>query len=419
MDEAQRRIAAVFRIEWARLVAGLARLVRGDLGTAEELAQDALVAALESWSQEGIPREPGAWLMQVAKYRAFKRIDRQKRWESKEPELTRAMEDEQERGAEVIEAAADDDVGDDLLRLIFASCHPALSAESRVALTLRVVCGLTTEEIAGAFVISEATAAQRIVRAKRTLAESAAAFEVPRGPELAGRLSSVLEVVYFVFNEGYAATAGSDWMKPALCEEALRLGRIIAELMPNAAEVHGLVALMELQASRLGARTLPDGTPVPLFEQNRARWDYFLIDRGLAALQRAEALGATPGPYQLQAALVACHARAKAPEETDWHRIVALYDQLAETEPSPIVDLNRAVAISFADGPAAALAIVDELAQLPVLQSYHLVPAVRADFLTRLGRREEARAELERAAALTKNERERAFFLKRAAATHH
>jgi len=419
MDETQRRIEAVFRIEWARLLAGLARFVRGDLGAAEELAQDALVAALESWRQDGIPEEPGAWLMQVAKYRALKRIDRQKRWEKKEPQLTQAMEDRQEKGADAMERAADDHLGDDLLRLVFASCHPLLSAESRVALTLRVVCGLTTEEIAGAFVISEATAAQRIVRAKKTLAEAGAAFEVPRGKELAARLSSVLEVVYFVFNEGYAATAGADWIKPTLCEEALRLGRIIAELMPKESEVHGLVALMEIHTSRLGARTTPDGTPIPLFEQNRARWDRFLIERGLAALERARALGGTAGPYQLQAGIVACHVRARTPEETDWRAIVSLYDQLAETDPSPIVELNRAVAISYADGPAVALAIVDELATLPVLESYHLLPAVRADLLTRLGRRDEARVELERAASLTKNARERRFLLKRAAATRN
>jgi RNA polymerase sigma factor (sigma-70 family) len=419
MDETQRRIEAVFRIEWARLVAGLARFVRGDLGAAEELAQDALVAALETWPEDGIPREPGAWLMQVAKNRALKRIDRQKRWEKKETEIAHAMEGEQERGRVAIEEAADDDVGDDLLRLVFASCHPSLSAESRVALTLRVASGLTTEEIARAFVIPETTAAQRIVRAKRTLAESGAAFEVPRGKELAARLSSVLEVVYFVFNEGYAATAGGDWMKPALCEEALRLGRILAELVPNEAEVHGLVALMEIQASRLGARTLPDGTAIPLFEQNRARWDGFLIERGLVALKRAVVLGQAPGPYLLQAGIAACHARARTPEDTDWRRIVAIYDQLVATMPSPIVELNRAVAISFAHGPAAGLAIVDELANLPALEGYHLVPAVRADFLSRLGRRDEARAELERAASLTKNERERALLLKRAAATQN
>jgi RNA polymerase sigma factor (sigma-70 family) len=419
MDETQRRIEAVFRIEWARLVAGLARFVRGDLGLAEELAQDALVAALETWPQDGIPREPGAWLMQVAKNRALKRIDRQKRRDKKETELTQAMEDRQERAADAIEEAADDDVGDDLLRLAFASCHPLLSAESRVALTLRVLGGLTTEEIARAFVIPETTAAQRIVRAKKALAESGAAFEVPRGKELAERLGSVLEVVYFVFNEGYAATAGSDWMRPALCEDALRLGRILAELLPNEAEVHGLVALMEIQASRIGARTLPDGTPIPLFEQSRARWDRFLIERGLVALKRGEALGGTPGPYLLQAEIAACHARARTQEDTDWPYIVALYGKLAATTPSPIVELNRAVAISFADGPAAGLAIVDELANLPALEGYHLVPAVRADFLSRLGRREEARAELERAASLTKNERERALLLKRAAATQN
>lgn len=415
MNETQRRIEAVFRIEWARLIAGLARFVRGDLGTAEELAQDALVAALETWPVDGIPREPGAWLMQVAKNRALKRIDRQKRWEKKEIVLTQALEDQQGRAADVIEAAADDDVGDDLLRLVFASCHPALSAESRVALTLRVVGGLTTEEIAAAFVIPEATAAQRVVRAKKTLAEAGVAFEVPRGKELAERLGSVLEVVYFIFNEGYAATTGRNWMRPDLCEDALRLGRILAELTPNEAEVHGLVALMEIQASRLGVRTLPDGTPIPLFEQSRSRWDRFLIERGLAALKRGEALGGTPGPYLLQAGIAACHARARSPEETDWPRIVALYGELAAAEPSPIVELNRAVAISFAGSPAAALAIIDELAKLPALQSLHLVPAVRADFLARLGRREEARADLERAADLAKNDRERALLLERAA----
>lgn len=419
MDETQRRIEAVFRIEWARLVAGLARFVRGDLGTAEELAQDALVAALETWPRDGTPREPGAWLMQVAKNRALNRIDRRKRWEKKEAEITQAMEDRQERAADAIEEAADDDVGDDLLRLVFASCHPSLSAESRVALTLRVTSGLTTEEIARAFVIPETTAAQRVVRAKKTLAASGAAFEVPRGKELAERLTSVLEVVYFVFNEGYTATAGGDWMRPALCEDALRLGRILASLVPNEAEVHGLVSLMEIQASRVSARTLPDGTPVPLFEQNRARWDRFLIERGLVALKRGEALGGAAGPYLLQAGLAACHARARTPEDTDWRRIVAIYDQLAATIPSPIVELNRAVAISFASGPAAGLAIVDELANLPALEGYHLVPAVRADFLSRLGRRDEARAELERAASLTKNDRERALLLKRAAATQN
>jgi predicted RNA polymerase sigma factor len=311
MDETQRRIEAVFGIEWARLVAGLARFVRGDLGAAEELAQDALVAALETWPHDGIPREPGAWLMQVAKNRALKRIDRQRRWDRKETELTQ---------------------------------------ESRVALTLRIVGGLTTEEIASAFVISEATAAQGIVRAKKTLAESGAAFEVPRGKELAERLSSVLEVLYFVFNEGYVATAGDEWMRPALCEDALRLGRILAELVPNEAEVHGLVALMEIQASRIQARTLPDGTPIPLFEQSRARWDHFLIERGLVALKRGEALGVRPGPYLLQAGIAACHARARTPEDTDWRRIVAIYDQLAARAPSPIVELNRAIAISFTDG---------------------------------------------------------------------
>ncbi len=416
---AERYLAAVFRIEWARLVAGLARFVRGDLGTAEELAQDALVAALETWPQDGIPREPGAWLMQVAKNRALNRIDRHKRFERKEVEITRAMEARHESAAGAIEQAANDDLGDDLLRLIFASCHPTLGAESRVALTLRVIGGLTTEEIARAFVVSEPTIAQRIVRAKRTLAESGAAFEVPRGKELAPRLASVLEVVYFVFNEGYAATAGENWMRPGLCEDALRLGRILAELVPNEAEVHGLVALMEVQASRIGARTLPDGTPIPLFEQSRARWDRLLIARGLEALARGEALGQPRGPYLLQAGIAACHARARTPEDTDWPRIVALYDELANATPSPIVELNRAVAVSFADAPAAGLAIVDEIANVPALQGYHLVPAVRADFLTRLGRLDEARAELDRAASLTKNARERALLRKRAAETRN
>lgn len=414
MDETQPRIAAVFRIEWARLVAGLARFVRGDLGTAEELAQDALVAALETWPHDGIPREPGAWLMQVAKNRALKRLDRRKRWQKTEVELSRVLESGQEHGAFAIEAAAEDEVGDDLLRLVFAACHPSLSPESRVALTLRVVAGLTTEEIASAFVIAETTAAQRIVRAKKTLAESGAAFELPRGKELAARLDSVLEVIYFVFNEGYVATAGAEWMRPALCEDALRLGRILASLVPNEPEAHGLVSLMEIQASRIGARTLPDGTPIPLFEQSRARWDRFLIERGLVALKRGEALTETPGPYLLQAGIAACHARATAAADTDWGRIVALYDQLAATAPSPIVELNRAIAVSFAAGPALGLAIVDELASLPALQGYHLVPAVRADLLARLGRHDEARAELARAASLTKNERERALLLRRA-----
>ena len=416
MSETKRRIEAVFRIEWARLIAGLARYVRGDLSAAEELAQDALVAALETWPEDGIPREPGAWLMQVAKNRALKRIDRQKRWNKNEPQLSDTMEHRQESAAGAIEAAADDDVGDDLLRLVFASCHPALSQESRVALTLRVLGGLTTEEIARAFVIPETTAAQRIVRAKKTLAETGAAFEVPRGNQLPERLGSVLEVVYFTFNEGYAATAGGDWIRPGLCEDALRLGRILAELLPEEPEVHGLVALMEIQSSRLGARTSKEGKPIPLFEQKRSRWDRFLIERGLAALTRGEALGGEAGPYLLQAGIAACHARARSAEETDWRRIVDLYDQLAAATPSPIVELNRAVAVSFAEGPSVALALVDLLVKLPALEGYHLLPAVRADFLSRLGRLDEARAELERAASLTKNERERALLLERAAA---
>ncbi|MBX3228684.1 MAG: sigma-70 family RNA polymerase sigma factor [Labilithrix sp.] len=413
--QARARIDAVFRIEWSKLVAGLARLLKGDVGRAEELAEDAFVAALETWPQGGIPDRPGAWLMQAAKNRALNALDHAKRVGRKEGEITRALEDRQERAAEAIEAAADDDVGDDLLRLVFASCHPALSPDARVALTLRVLGGLTTEEIARAFVVPEPTIAQRIVRAKRTLAESGAPFEVPRGKELAERLASVLEVVYLIFNEGYAATAGGDWMRPALCEDALRLGRVLAELVPREAEVHGLVALMEIQASRVGARTGPNGEPIPLFEQKRARWDRLLIQRGLAALARGEALGGARGPYLLQAAIAACHARAGAPEATDWRRIVGYYDELAELTRSPIVELNRSVAVAMADGPAAGLALADAVAASGALDGYHLLPAVRADFLTKLARFDEARAELGRAAKLATNERERALLLERAA----
>jgi RNA polymerase sigma factor (sigma-70 family) len=413
--QTRRRIEAVFKIAWAKLVAGLARLLRGDVGAAEELAQDALVSALETWPRDGIPDRPGAWLMQAAKNRALSRIDRQKRFDRKEGEITRAMEDRQERAAEEIENAVDDVVGDDLLRLVFAACHPSLSAEARVALTLRVLGRLTTEEIARAFVVAEPTIAQRIVRAKKTLAMSGAPFALPQGADLRERLASVLEVVYLIFNEGYSATAGSDWMRPALCEDALRLGRILAELVPSEAEVHGLISLMEIQASRMGARTNAKGEPIPLFEQNRARWDRILITRGLRALARGEALGQTPGPYLLQAAIAACHARANTPEATDWPRIVAFYNLLVDLTQSPVVELNRAVAVSMAEGAEAGLRIVDDLVRMNALEGYHLLHAVRADFLTKLRRRDEAREELTRAASLAKNERERDLLLARAA----
>ena len=413
-SDAQRTIDAVWRIESPRLIAGLARIVR-DVGLAEELAQDALVAALERWPESGVPRNPGAWLMATAKHRAIDRLRRRKLLERKHAEIGRELEDEQMAMPD-FDAALDDDIGDDLLRLVFTSCHPVLSTEARVALTLRLLGGLTTDEIARAFLVPEPTVAQRIVRAKRTLAEARVPFEVPAGAELAVRLASVLEVIYLVFNEGYAATAGEDWMRPALCEEALRLGRILAELAPREPEVHGLVALMEIQASRAAARTGPSGEPVLLFDQDRARWDHLLIRRGLAALERAEALGGAFGPYALQAAIAACHARARIPEETDWSRIVALYDALAELMPSPVVALNRAVAVSMAFGPAAGLELVDALTAEPALESYHLLPSVRGDLLAKLGRLNEARAEFERAAALTRNAREIDLLLKRAAA---
>jgi len=413
-SETHRAIHAVWRIESARLVAGLARMVR-DVGLAEELAQDALVAALEQWPAAGVPDRPGAWLMATAKRRALDALRRSKRAEEKHAELGWAVEAEQERGAADLDAALDDPVGDDLLRLVFTACHPVLAIEARVALTLRLLGGLITEEIARAFLVPEPTVAQRIVRAKRTLAEARVPFETPRGAELAARLPAVLQVVYLVFNEGYAATAGDDWMRPALCEEALRLGRVLAELVPGEPEVHGLVALMELQASRTRARTGPSGEPVLLLEQDRARWDQLLIGRGLAALARAERLGRALGPYALQAAIAACHARARTAAQTDWTRIAALYDALAELAPSPVVELNRAVAIAMAFGPAAGLELVDRLAAEPALRGYHLLPSVRGDLLARLGRLDEARVELERAAALTRNARERALLLERAA----
>jgi RNA polymerase sigma-70 factor (ECF subfamily) len=409
---AHREIEAVFRIESARLIAGLTRMVR-DVGLAEELAQDALVVALERWPESGVPDNPGAWLMAAAKNRAIDELRRKKRLERKHEEVGREMDRPHEPD---LAAAIDDDVGDDLLRLVLISCHPILSTEARVALTLRLLGGLTTMEIARAFLVPEPTIAQRIVRAKRTLAEKRVPFEVPRGAELAARLSSVLEVIYLVFNEGYSATAGDDWMRPALCEDALRLGRILAELVPQEPEVHGLVALMEIQASRSAARLGPSGEPILLLEQNRARWDQILIRRGLAALERADALGGAQGPYALQAAIAACHARARTAAETDWKRIAALYQTLAEVSPSPVVELNRAVAVAMASGPAAGLELADALTREPSLESYHLLPSVRGDLLAKLGRLDEARKEFERAASLTRNERERKLLLDRAAA---
>jgi RNA polymerase sigma-70 factor (ECF subfamily) len=387
-----------------------------DVGLAEELAQDALVAALERWPESGVPDNPGAWLMATAKHRGIDLLRRGKRLERKHEELGHEIEVQREMAAPDLEAAIDDDVGDDLLRLVFTSCHPVLSPEARVALTLRLLGGLTTEEIARAFLVPEPTVAQRIVRAKRTLAESGVPFEVPRGPELAARLASVLEVLYLIFNEGYSATAGDDWMRPELCEDALRLGRIVAALAPQEPEVHGLVALMEIQASRSRARVGPSGDPVLLLEQNRARWDHVLIRRGLAALERAEQLGGARGPYALQAAIAACHARARTPEETEWGRIAALYQALAQLAPSPVVELNRAVALAMAFGPAAGLELVDTLVSEPSLKGYHLLPGVRGDLLAKLGRYGEAQAELERAASLTRNARERKLLLERAAA---
>ncbi len=410
-----RTIDAVWRMESARIIAGLARIVR-DVGLAEDLAQDALVSALDQWPEQGVPDNPGAWLMAAAKHRAIDRLRRSRLQERKHEELSRELAAQGELAPPDIVAALDDDIGDDLLRLVFTACHPVLSTEARVALTLRLLGGLTTGEIARAFLVPEPTIAQRIVRAKRTLAEARVPFEVPRADEFGVRLSSVLEVVYLVFNEGYSATAGDDWMRPALCEEALRLGRILAELVPKEPEAHGLAALMEIQASRVRARISPTGEPVPLFEQDRARWDQLLIRRGLAALKRAEALGGALGPYALQAAIAACHARARAPEETDWARIVALYDALAQLAPSPVIELNRAVAVSMAYGPAAGLELVEELLAEPALKAYHFLPSVRGDLLAKLGRGDEARTEFERAAALTRNVRERTLLLKRAAA---
>jgi len=411
--DAHRAIEAVFRIESPRLIAGLARMVR-DVGLAEELAQDALVTALERWPESGVPDNPGAWLMATAKNRAIDQLRRRKRVDRKHEELGATIELERELSMPDLEGKIDDELGDDLLRLVFTCCHPVLSPDARVALTLRMLGGLTTDEIARAFLSTEATVAQRIVRAKRTLADEKVPFEVPRGIELVSRLASVLEVIYLIFNEGYSATAGNAWTRPTLCDDALRLGRILAELVPAEPEVHGLVALMEIQASRLAARVAPDGEPILLLDQNRARWDFVLIQRGLAALERAEKIGAEPGPYYLQAAIAACHARAPTGDATDWGRIAALYGILALRTPSPIVELNRAVAVAMADGPAAGLALVDALVDNPSLKSYHLLPSVRGDFLEKLGRHAEARAEFERAAGMTRNAREQKFLRDRA-----
>jgi len=408
-----RAIDAVWRIESAKLIASLARITQ-DVGLAEDLAQDALLAALEQWPESGVPDNPGAWLMSVGKRRAIDDMRHHSLAGRKHEEIGRELD---EATAPDIHEALDDEVGDDLLRLIFTACHPVLSTEARVALTLRLLGGLATPEIARAFLVSEPTIAQRIVRAKKTLSDAKVPYEVPRGVELTARLSSVLEVVYLIFNEGYSATAGDDWMRPALCEDALRLGRVLAELMPREPEVHGLVALMEIQASRLGARTSSAGEPILLLDQNRARWDQLLIHRGLAALDRAAHIRAPRGTYVLQAEIAACHGRARTNDETEWARIVALYGELAQLEASPIVELNRAVALSMAEGPAAGLAAVDALAAEPALKNYHLLPAVRGDLLSKLGRLAEARVEFERAASLARNGRERALLLARAAAS--
>jgi RNA polymerase sigma factor (sigma-70 family) len=414
--DTHRAIDAVWRIESAKLIAGLTRIVR-DVGLAEDLAQDALVAALEKWPETGIPDNPGAWLMGTAKHRAIDVLRRNQLLERKHEQLGHELEARQESAVPDLDAAIDDHVGDDLLRLMFISCHPILSTEARVALTLRLLGGLTTVEIARAFLVPESTIQQRIVRAKRTLSDAKVPFEVPRGAELEARLSSVLEVIYLVFNEGYLATAGDDLLRPGLCDEALRLGRILAELAPGEAEVHSLVSLMEIQASRSRARVGPRGEPVLLLDQDRSRWDQMLVRRGLAALARAERLGGAPGSYRLQASIAACHARARTAEETDWARIAALYRQLSELVPSPVVELNRAVAVGMASGPSAGLAIADRLLSEPALSKYHLLPSVRADLLKKLGRYDEARAEFERAASMTQNERERALLLERALET--
>jgi len=413
--DTHRAIDAVWRIESARLIAGLARIVR-DVGVAEELAQDALVAALEQWPLSGVPENPGAWLMATAKHRAIDLVRRRKMQERKHEDVGRVLEAERAEAAPDIDASLDDDIGDDLLRLVFMACHPVLSTEARVALTLRLLGGLTTDEIARAFLVPEPTIAQRIVRAKRTLTEKQVPFDVPRGDELVERLTSVLEVIYLIFNEGYTATAGDDWMRPGLCEDALRLGRIVAELMPHESEVHGLVSLMEIQASRSKARVNKDGEPILLLDQNRALWDQLLIRRGLAALDRAAKLGSQRGRYAAQAAIAACHARAVEAAETDWKRIAEFYAELAALTPSPVIELNRAVAVGMAFGPQAGLDLADVLESEPSLKDYHLLPSVRGDFLVKLGRAEEARTEFQRAAALTRNARERQLLLARAQA---
>ncbi|HUE42979.1 MAG TPA: RNA polymerase sigma factor [Candidatus Sulfotelmatobacter sp.] len=414
MSDTHKAIEAVWRIESARLIAGLTRIVR-DVGVAEELAQDALIIALEKWPEAGVPDNPGAWLMTTAKHRAIDYFRRNKLLERKHEELGRELKSQQESAMANYESDnLDDEIGDDLLRLVFISCHPVLSTEARVALTLRLLGGLTTIEIARAYVVPEPTIAQRIVRAKRTLSEARVPFEIPRGADLAARLSSVLEVIYLIFNEGYSATAGEDWMRPALCEEALRLGRILAELVPNQAEVHGLVALMEIQASRIHARTNAKGEPILLLDQDRKRWDHLLIRHGLAELDRAEAIGSALGPYALQAAIAACHARAQSGDDTDWGRIAALYDALAQLNPSPVVELNRAVAVAMAFGPAAGLELIDRIVASGMLKNYHLLPSVRGDFLFKLGRFAEAQNEFLRGASLTQNARERDFLLSRA-----
>ena len=413
--DTHRTIDAVWRIESAKLIAGLTRIVR-DVGLAEDLAQDALLAALEQWPKSGVPDNPGAWLMAIAKRRAIDVMRRGPMMDRKHAEIGHELESKQESPEPELAEALDDHVGDDLLRLVFIACHPVLSTEARVALTLRLLGGLTTDEIARAFLVPESTIAQRIVRAKRTLSDKKVPFEVPRGDELAARVSSVLEVLYLIFNEGYSATSGEDWVRPNLCQDALRLGRIVAELAPNEPEVHGVVALMEIQASRLRARVGSSGEPIVLLDQNRAKWDRVLIQRGLAALQRAESLGGALGPFALQAAIAACHARAPTAEDTDWVRIASLYQALAQVTPSPIVELNRAVAVSMAYGPAEGLKLVDTLTSEPSLAQYHLLPSVRGDFLRKLGRFEEARVELERAASLTRNARERDLLLERARA---
>jgi RNA polymerase sigma-70 factor (ECF subfamily) len=413
--DTHRAIEAVWRIESARLIAGLTRIVR-DVGIAEELAQDALVAALEQWPESGIPDNPGAWLMAAAKHRAIDQVRRRAMLERKHEELGRELE-ARESVVPDYDAAMDDNIGDDLLRLVFIACHPVLSTDARIALTLRLLGGLTTDEIARAFLVSEATIAQRIVRAKRTLSEKKVPFEVPRGDELAARLSSVLDVIYLIFNEGYTATAGDDYLRPALCDDGLRLGRILAELVPREPEVHGLVALMELQASRLRARVGPTGEPILLLDQNRGRWDRLLIQRGLAALARAEKIASEPGSFALQASIAACHARALTAEQTDWTRIASLYDELAKRRPSPVIELNRAMAHSMAFGPEAGLKLIDSLQSESSLKNYHLLPSARADLLSKLGRLSEARAEFERAASLTQNARERELLLKRASSS--